>query len=356
MGPDRMLARCGALVVCLIALETGALAQSATCRSMQNELSALMQRGGTRAATYAAAAQRQVDEIQRISAYMRQIGCGAPRLFIFGPAQPAQCAELAARLSRMQANFASLQGHAEELGMGPGGAARRDQLKQAIRDYCGNDRRQALPPWEQPIDQPPIESDPGMADMPPDTPLGDDQGTGSGKPICVRLCDGYFFPLASVGRRGPDGTQEMCQAQCPGSETEAFTLGPEGDIAQAVGQGGKAYMELDNALRYQKATVPGCSCRKSDQSWGEALKGAEDMLGGPDTPISAEEAARLSRPAAPTDPKKPRGAAGPKGQPAPLASGGTALAPTSPDASKPGPAPDPQRKVRIIVPQPSQQP
>jgi hypothetical protein len=132
-------------------------------------------------------------------------------------------------------------------------------------------------------------------------------------------------------------------------------------------------MELDNALRYQKATVPGCSCRKSDQSWGQALKGAEDMLDGPDTPLSADEAARLSRPATP-DPKKPAGAASAaKGQPAPAptAPAPAAPAPGAPSPTAPAPiagadptkpavgpppqgvAPDGQRKVRIIAPAPA---
>jgi hypothetical protein len=123
-------------------------------------------------------------------------------------------------------------------------------------------------------------------------------------------------------------------------------------------------MELENALRYQKATVPGCSCRKADQSWGQALKPAEDMLGGSDTVIDAEKAARMSRPPSPADTKKPMGT---RAGPAP-ASGASPSISTSPTpavaasgnhgapAGQSSPSPgEPPRKVRIILPPPTQQ-
>ncbi len=352
MRLDRMLVRGTVLLVSLAALTTNGLAQSATCRSLQNQLDALNRPGRGRATAYAEAAQRQIDEMQRMAAYMRQIGCGGSRFLVFGLARPSQCGELTARYARMEANLAGLQGQAEQLGLGPDTAARRDQLREAIRQYCSVD-----PSRLAPIDRQPLEPDmetPEQVDTLPDDQGG---GMGSGKPVCVRLCDGYFFPLTSLGKRGRDGAQEMCQAQCPGSETEAFTLGPDDDIKQAVGQGGKSYMELDNALRYQKATVPGCSCRKSDESWGQALKGAEDMLGGSDAPISADEAARMSRPAAPTAPKKAPAATPPKGPPAPVAAAPptadpSTAKPASPGAPPPpgGVGPDGQRKIRIITP------
>jgi hypothetical protein len=90
------------------------------------------------------------------------------------------------------------------------------------------------------------------------------------------------------------------------------------------------------------------------------LKGAEEMLGGSDTPISAEEAARLSRPAPPQPPaKKGAGGTSTKGdQPptviaAPPPAGGDADigAPLRPGIGAPG-----QPKVRIIPPAPPKNP
>ncbi|MBV9569220.1 MAG: DUF2865 domain-containing protein, partial [Hyphomicrobiales bacterium] len=180
----------------------------------------------------------------------------------------------------------------------------RYQLQLAMRQYCEGEGRPGGT-LGQPGDANLIEGPRPIDGLTGTEPV---QGGGLGKPVCVRLCDGYFFPLASVGNRGGVDAGQMCQAQCPGADTEAFSMGAGEDIEHAVGEGGKSYMELENALRYQKATVPGCSCRKLDQSWGQALKPAEDMLGGSDTPVDAEKAAQMSRAASPpADTKKPGG-------------------------------------------------
>ncbi|MFI5010962.1 MAG: DUF2865 domain-containing protein [Hyphomicrobiales bacterium] len=358
MRPDRLLRRCALVLVMSMGPEPRAFAQSATCQALQNQLAALTQAGGGRAGAYANAAQRQIDEMQRTAAYARQIGCGNSRFLIFGSDPPPVCAELTARLGRMQANLTKLQGQADQLAGGSGLVDRRYRLRAAISQYCGVDPRQAdlLEQPTSPIDQP----------QPGDGSASGEQGQGAdfGKPVCVRLCDGYFFPLASLGKRGRDGLAEMCQAQCPGAETEPFSMGAGDDIAQAVGEGGKSYMELTNALRYQKATVPGCSCRRADESWGQALKGAEGMLGGSDPAISADKAAEMSRPPASPAPKKATSAG--KGQPPAV------IAAPQPDAGAPanGPAkpvepdgslrqtvgPDGSRSVRIIAPGLSRQP
>src|SRR6516164_1056334 len=115
--------------------QTSTVAQTSTCQSLQNQLAALGRSGGGRAVSYASAAQRQIDEIQRTAAYARQIGCGNSRFLVFGSDPPAACGELMARISRMQANLASLQQKADELGGGESALAHRARLEAAIRQY-----------------------------------------------------------------------------------------------------------------------------------------------------------------------------------------------------------------------------
>lgn len=347
---------CALAVICLAAVHPAAMAQASNCQGLRSQLAALDRAGGARTNAYVVAAQRQIVEMQRTAAYARQIGCGNSRFLIFGSDPPVQCAELTTRLGRMQANLASLQGQAERLGGGPSIMARRAQIETAMRQYCGLDPSEL----DQPAPQDPYDQD-NAANRPDASP---DESSASaqlvGKPVCVRLCDGYFFPLAGMGKRGPDGAAEMCQAQCPGAEIEAFFMGSSDDIAQATGEGGKSYMELSNALRYQKATVPGCSCRRPDQSWGQALKGAEEMLGpNSDVIVTADKAEEMSRPALPASPKKTGNAKGSaKGQQpvviaAPSVVPPPAAAPDPPDAQeglRQTVGPDGTRNVRIIAP------
>jgi hypothetical protein len=358
MMADTRFRRSALAIAMIMAFDACAFAQSPTCVSLQNQWAALNRKDAGRAGAYANAARRQMAEMQRTAAYARQLGCDNKRFLIFGSDPPPQCGPLMAKLSRMQADLASLQGQMDRLGGGAEADEQRYQLQLAMRQYCGGDQPQGGPLGA------PGDLDPNRLDAPQqiDVPGGIEQGpgSGSGKPICVRLCDGYFFPLASLGSRVD--AARMCQAQCPGAETEAFSMASD-DIAQAVGEGGKSYMELENALRYQKATVPGCSCRKADESWGQALKPAEDMLGGSDTPVDADKAAQMSRPSPSPDPKK--GPSTAKGQ-APASSaaslppvtvtGNAPLPPAQPGASRPPLAPSAPRNVRIIPPPPPPQP
>jgi Protein of unknown function (DUF2865) len=317
MGSDwksrRRNSRLGALLIAALAsFPAGALAQSTTCQALRAQLASLGHGGNARAAAFANAAQKQVDEMQRTAAYARRIGCDSSRFFIFGSDPPPQCGDLMNRLGRMQANLANLRSQADMLADGPSAAAQRYQLQNAIRQYCD------VPNQPEDADAS-ADLDPGKAGAQGDAASAgsQDQALPPGKPVCVRTCDGYFFPLAGLGQRGQNAATQLCQAQCPGAETELFSMSEGDDITKAVGPGGKSYTELPNALRYQKATVQGCSCRRSsDESWGQALKGAEDVLGpnGQDETISADKAAQMSRPAVASPGKKPLAAA--KGQPA----------------------------------------
>ncbi len=119
------------------------------------------------------------------------------------------------------------------------------------------------------------------------------------KPVCVRTCDGSFFPLQNVpqGRASP---ADMCKALCPATETILFQVPADGEITDAVSEKGKPYSALPNAGRYRTSYNPSCSCRKPGQSWADALKGAERLLKGRrgDLLVTEAKARELSLPPA----------------------------------------------------------
>ena len=80
---------------------------------------------------------------------------------------------------------------------------------------------------------------------------------GYGKPICVRLCDGFFFPTASV-----NGGEAACAAQCPDAPTALYTM-PGDDIDEAVSSTGAPYSRLPVAKRYQTSLDNTCSCHRA---------------------------------------------------------------------------------------------
>jgi hypothetical protein len=99
-----------------------------------------------------------------------------------------------------------------------------------------------------------------------DAPLA---GAGTYRTLCVRLCDGFYFPVSSAtNAAGLSRDADACSASC-GSEARLF-YHPNGggDVDSMVDLTGIAYSALPNAFRYRKTLVPECRCRP--QPWSDA--------------------------------------------------------------------------------------
>jgi hypothetical protein len=257
------------LVIGLTGAAQAAWGQSAACQRSRAELAALERGGASRGA-----AQRQGQEIARLAGYAQAIGCGRGVSFFGGP--PPECHAITERLRMMHANHARLAGE------GSSTRSARRRLQTAVREAC-DPQRAAAAAMTEAADEPEAK-----------TPRG------AGRLVCVRACDGYFFPLHNLPRNGRSGPDAMCRALCPAAETAAYRIpgGLDGDIADAVSLRGRPYARLANAFKYQKAVDQSCSCRQPGQSWTEALNRAERMIGRTrgDIIVTAQKAEELSRP------------------------------------------------------------
>ncbi|MCZ8185956.1 MAG: DUF2865 domain-containing protein [Beijerinckiaceae bacterium] len=90
------------------------------------------------------------------------------------------------------------------------------------------------------------------------------RGLGQGMPMptnyCVRLCDGFAFPIGESGV-GQQVQEVACRSACPGAETALFTLPAGARDLSALSRGGAAYTRLPTAFRYQQQVSQACSCR-----------------------------------------------------------------------------------------------
>lgn len=79
----------------------------------------------------------------------------------------------------------------------------------------------------------------------------------SRRPVCVRLCDGFFFPVSAP----PGGVEAACADLCPDAAAALYFLPPGSDrIEDAVSTGGARYSALPAALRYRTERVAACAC------------------------------------------------------------------------------------------------
>jgi hypothetical protein len=131
---------------------------------------------------------------------------------------------------------------------------------------------------------------PGSPDGPP---------AGTYRTLCVRTCDGYYFPISYSTVPGKFADDEaMCQRMCPATEAVLFShRNPGEDVARAVSASGKAYSELPSAFSYRKQFNAACSCRAPGQSWAEAMRQSDDQtLERGDIVVTEEQAKAMSQP------------------------------------------------------------
>jgi hypothetical protein len=262
-----MMMRPSLALLVVLAGSGAAGAQTSECQRYRAELASL-----GRTASAGPALQQQRHEIGRLSAYYQSIGCGGGQFLFFSP--PPECGAIAQRINTMQASFARMAASPEFYGS----ESRRRQLRAAVQAACN--------PEEAAV----------RRDDDDDRP----RRLGGGRLVCVRACDGSFFPLNNLPDSGRSGADEMCKALCPGAETAAYSMpsDADADIGQAVSLRGKRYTKLAAAFKFRTSFDPTCSCRKEGQSWAEALQKAERMIdrGRNDIIVTATKAEELSRP------------------------------------------------------------
>ncbi|WP_439527304.1 DUF2865 domain-containing protein [Pannonibacter sp.] len=95
---------------------------------------------------------------------------------------------------------------------------------------------------------------------------------GTFRTLCVRTCDGYFFPISfsTSSDKFPQDAQ-ICASMCPAAETDLFIYpNPGGEPENMMSLAGIAYKDLPNAFRHRKEYVEGCSCQAKPAGSGTA--------------------------------------------------------------------------------------
>lgn len=292
------------------------------------------------------AVNKQQSDLDRLTAQARRSGCEGNGFFSLFVSQPAQCGPLNSQIQQARANLDRAMSDLERL-QNNTGSDRENQRRQIIGALAQND---CGPQYRQLANQ-----GGGFFDrlFGPGTILNPDtsQASGTYKTLCVRTCDGYYFPISysTMPNRFGDDAQ-TCQRLCPAATVELYTHRSSGeDVTNAVSASGKLYTELPTAFAYRKTFNPSCSCKAAGQSWADALKQLDDQtIERGDVVVTEERAKQLSQPQtdAQGKPLKPAALAKPgAGQTAaasPATTGTTSQSDPETDPSK--------RKVRTVGP------
>jgi hypothetical protein len=96
---------------------------------------------------------------------------------------------------------------------------------------------------------------------------GDDELT-TYRTVCVRLCDGYYWPISfatSPEQFARDAA--LCQRSCSSSARLFVYRNPGQQPEQMIDLAGRRYARLDTAFRYRTTYDAGCQCRP--EAWAQ---------------------------------------------------------------------------------------
>jgi hypothetical protein len=85
--------------------------------------------------------------------------------------------------------------------------------------------------------------------------------SGTYRTWCVRLCDGFYFPISHSTTRGRFSRDaKKCEVGCP-QKSRLFVQRTSGEVDDMTDLEGEAYRDLKNAFRYRQEYVADCTCR-----------------------------------------------------------------------------------------------
>jgi hypothetical protein len=243
------------------------------------------------------ALNKQQFEVDRLVSQARRLGCENSGFFSLFNNPPAQCGGLNRQIDQQRTSLERMQNDHERLTGGTTErAAQRQSLLIALGNAgCGAQYRSAAQQGQQGGFFDRLFGNNGGISSSAPGPMG-----GTFRTICVRTCDGYYYPISfATSQDHFRDDEQTCQRMCPASEVALYSYhNPGEEVNQAVSMNGRLYTELPTAFSYRKTVNQACSCRKPGESWANALKavGADATVAPGDVVVTEQNAKRLSQP------------------------------------------------------------
>src|SRR5579871_3006865 len=278
------------------------------CPRLEAQL-AMIDRGGGDPARedqirrYQDSATRQQAELDRVTVQAKRMGCDSSGFFSLFNGQNAQCGPVNNQIQQMRANLEQITTNLERLRSGGLGGSERESQRHSVllalaQNSCGPQYAAALQQQSGPGNFLTNLFGGGNQNA---TPIDPGLQSGTYRTVCVRTCDGGYFPIsfATVPGRFPDD-EKSCKALCPATEANLYAYrNPGEDMNQAVSVSGQPYTALPNAFHFRQEFNPSCSCKAAGQTWADALKAVDDKATAEqqgDIIVTDESSKKMARP------------------------------------------------------------
>lgn len=264
--------RAGTLAVLAVVAMAGHAGATSICGSIRMELNTDVETIGNTRETraYQQAISRQQREIDTVQRDLRRFGCTSGSFLVYGGENAETCDMLSGTLDRMYDNLAELQNHDIPLVTRSMSPARRTQLLNALERNGCNDVPDSPRASLDVSPSEPASYDPALQEQYPPAQrqpqirnLGGGDRGGNLQTVCVRTCDGGFFPVSTnTSPASFERDAQVCSMMCPGVQTELFYhgVGTQEMSEMVSASGGTPYRQEPYAFQFRS------SARKQDKS------------------------------------------------------------------------------------------
>lgn len=261
----------------------GPVSAAPICDQLRFELANFRENAGSvaDARKFARAIAEQKLSLRQLDFAMRQNGCSSGSVIVVDGGADGECAKFENKKARMERNLDSLeQKRISLLSQSQSGLARQQLIRELDENDCNNAPLLVSAPDNGFEGEPLVRNDPNgfetirIPSAEPDygdsqfVDLGGAAVNGSFRTMCVRSCDGAYFPVSShASSLNFRRDAQVCSMMCPGTETELFYHSIRQESADMRSAAtGRAYDDLPNAylFRTQKSENKGqCGCNFS---------------------------------------------------------------------------------------------
>ena len=91
---------------------------------------------------------------------------------------------------------------------------------------------------------------------------GKGRDSGTYRTVCVRLCDGYFWPVSfAASRAALEYDRRKCEQSCESPAKLYAARGVEAPLEDMKDESGRYYGDLKTAFVYRSSYLESCKCR-----------------------------------------------------------------------------------------------
>ena len=238
---------------------------------------------------------RQVDQTYQSSqSDLERSDCYEYFLFSKSLRRTRRCVDLARARDQAERRLAELEAQRQQIVTSSERSYRDDIVRELARNNCGANYTQEARRQDQGGDSS-IWQDEDQSNYSNRWTYGG--GGATYRTVCVRLCDGYYFPVSfSTLPSHFEQDANVCQSKCAAPVELYYYQNPGAAVDQSVAfRTQEPYTSLKSAFRYRKELVRGCSCKESEYVDPDAPDGGKRADTGATTGWEARSASEAKQ-------------------------------------------------------------